>query len=95
MVAPPPAPAPAPDPSLGTTHGTTHPAAGGTAPGIGEPCGPDDRCAAGLTCVSYYGIAGTRGPQFKSCEIRCKDNTSCPKGKDCVIVSDGPGQVCR
>lgn len=79
-----------PDPSTGT-----QPAGGGAAPGIGEPCGPDERCARGLTCVSYYGIAGPRGPKFKSCEIRCKDNSGCPKGRDCVTVSDGPGQVCR
>lgn len=64
-------------------------------PGIGEACGPDDRCAAGLTCLAYYGFAGPRGPQFKTCEIRCKDSATCPKGTVCVTVSDGPGQVCR
>jgi hypothetical protein len=70
--------------------------AGGTkAPGIEEPCGPGDRCAPGLTCVSYYGFAGPRGPQFKTCEIRCKDDSVCPKGRTCVTVSDGPGRVCR
>lgn len=75
-------PSPAP---TGTTGG----------PGIGETCGPDDRCAAGLSCVRYYGIAGKQGPEFKSCEVRCDDSTACPKGLTCMTVSDGPGQVCR
>jgi hypothetical protein len=81
--------------SADQSTGTAHPAGAGPAPGIGEPCGPDERCAAELTCVSYYGFAGPRGPKFKSCEIRCKDNSDCPKGKTCLTVSDGPGQVCR
>lgn len=65
------------------------------APGISETCGTQDRCATGLTCVSYYGFAGTRGPQFKSCEIRCEADKGCPTGRTCVTVSDGPGRVCR
>lgn len=69
--------------------------AGTTGPGIGEPCGPGDRCAGGLSCVRYYGFAGTRGPEFRSCEIRCSDSSACPKGTSCVTVSDGPGRVCR
>jgi hypothetical protein len=64
-------------------------------PGIGENCGPNDACAEGLTCVSYYGIAGPRGPQFKSCEIKCQAQTDCPSGTKCVTIADGPGQVCR
>jgi len=68
---------------------------GSTGPGIGETCGPGDRCAAGLSCVHYYGIAGPRGPEFKTCEIRCKDSSACPKGTSCITVSDGPGLVCR
>jgi hypothetical protein len=75
--------------------GSAEPAGGTKAPGIEEPCGPGDRCAPGLTCVSYYGFAGPRGPQFKTCEIRCKDDSVCPKGRSCVTVSDGPGRVCR
>jgi hypothetical protein len=71
------------------------PTAGGAGPGMGEHCGPGDACAAGLTCVSYYGIAGTRGPEFKSCEIRCSGKGSCPAGHTCMTVSDGPGRVCR
>lgn len=75
----------------------TLPVGGGSAgaPGIGDSCGPDDRCAAGLNCVAYYGFAGPRGPQFKTCEIRCKDSSVCPKDRTCVTVSDGPGRVCR
>ena len=64
-------------------------------PGIGENCGANDACAEGLTCVSYYGIAGARGPQFKSCEVRCQTGTECPAGTTCITIADGPGQVCR
>jgi hypothetical protein len=65
------------------------------APDIGEKCGPGDACADGLTCVSYYGIMGTRGPQFRTCEARCDRKQRCPSGRSCVTVSDGPGRVCR
>ncbi len=64
-------------------------------PGIGENCGANDACAQGLTCVSYYGIAGARGPQFKTCEIKCADGAACPAGTKCITIADGPGQVCR
>jgi len=64
-------------------------------PGIGENCGAGDVCAPGMSCVSYYGFAGPRGPLFKSCEVRCEDNAACPQGRTCVTVSDGPGRVCR
>ena len=64
-------------------------------PGMGENCGANDACAQGLTCVSYYGIAGARGPQFKTCEIKCADGTPCPAGTKCITIADGPGQVCR
>ena len=64
-------------------------------PGQGEPC-PTNVCAAGLTCVAYYGIAGPRGPKFTSCEIRCgKDTGACPDGQTCRTIADGPGSVCR
>src|ERR1044071_6763885 len=75
--------------------GSTGSAGSGAGPGIEEPCGPDDTCAPGLTCIAYYGFAGARGPQFKTCEIRCNDDSSCPKGRNCATVSDGPGRVCR
>jgi hypothetical protein len=45
--------------------------------------------------VSYYGIAGPRGPEFKSCEIRCNPQGRCEGGRKCITVADGPGQVCR
>lgn len=73
----------------GSTTGT------GSGPGIEQPCGPDDTCAPGLTCIAYYGFAGARGPQFKTCEIRCNDDSVCPKDRNCAMVSDGPGRVCR
>jgi len=67
-------------------------------PGMGKNCGENDACASGYECVKYYGIAGARGPQFKTCEIRCEKNNEeavCPKGTHCTTVADGPGQVCR
>jgi hypothetical protein len=62
-------------------------------PKIGEPCGSGDTCGEG-SCVSYRGIAGARGPEFKSCEIRC-DQGACRDGRKCITIADGPGQVCR
>lgn len=67
---------------------------GGVLPKQGEKC-PDDHCEAGLTCVSYYGIAGASGPKFTSCEIPCAGGAACPQGQKCITIADGPGQVCR
>jgi hypothetical protein len=68
---------------------------GAALPKQGEKC-PDDKCAAGLTCKKYYGIAGARGPEFKTCEIPCTGKGStCPAGQTCVTIADGPGQVCK
>lgn len=71
---------------------------GGGEPGgaaQGHPC-HNGKCAAGLNCVSYSGIAGPRGPSFTSCEIRCDlAGKTCPEGQQCVTIADGPGQVCR
>jgi eight-cysteine-cluster-containing protein len=64
-------------------------------PDQGKPCTADGRCAAGLSCSSFYGIAGPRGPQLTSCEIRCAGGSRCPNGQRCVTIADGPGQVCR
>lgn len=91
-----PPPATPPEPTTPPTNPTT-PAQTGVKPGaIGETCGDKDACATGLECVKYYGIAGARGPQFKSCEARCEGPKSkCPSGTRCVTVADGPGQVCR
>jgi hypothetical protein len=85
--APDPAPAPAPDPT---------PASGAIDPAkLGTPC-DQGACAAPATCVSYYGIAGPRGPQFSSCEVPCADDKAgCPGGTKCVTIADGPGAVCR
>jgi hypothetical protein len=92
---------PAPGPGTGTTSGTggtPTPTPGTTeeprGPKLGEPCGAGDTCGEG-TCVSYFGIAGPRGPEFKSCEIRCDPQRACEGGRQCVTVADGPGQVCR
>jgi len=90
---------PAPAPAVTSTEqAQTVPAPStptATKPAMGEPCGEADACANGLTCVSYYGIAGPRGPQFKSCEIKCTVDGDCPSGNRCATVADGPGQVCR
>jgi hypothetical protein len=62
-------------------------------PKLGEPCGSGDACGEG-SCVSYRGIAGARGPEFKTCELRC-DQGACRDGRTCITIADGPGQVCR
>lgn len=63
----------------------------------GQSCAsPTQQCATGLSCESYYGIAGPSGPQFKTCEIPCSaPGALCPLGQSCVTVADGPGQVCQ
>ena len=93
---PPPQPTPTPGPSPAQeSPSPATPPANSTVPGIGQKCGENDLCAAGAECVSYYGIAGARGPQFKSCEIRCSAEKQCPSGLACKTIADGPGQVCR
>ncbi len=95
---PPPATQPAPPPSTegsATEPPTSQSGSAATGPGIGETCGDNDACAAPATCVSYYGIAGARGPQFKTCEVKCEDDGACPSGRKCATIADGPGRVCR
>jgi hypothetical protein len=63
----------------------------------GETC-DDGKCAAGLQCITYYGIAGPSGPKFTSCENTCdpvSGKPRCPAGLNCVTIADGPGSVCR
>ncbi len=63
---------------------------------FGVKCSKDGKCAKGLECVTFYGIAGSRGPKFQTCEKRCgKGKAVCPTGTQCVTIADGPGQVCR
>lgn len=72
---------------------TTQQPAGGVA--RGQPC-EGQTCADGMSCVSYYGIAGPSGPKFTSCETPCGTGKSeCGPGLSCVTIADGPGQVCR
>ncbi len=59
-----------------------------------EDCG-GEVCTKPRQCIRYYGIAGKRGPQFASCEIRCKPGGTCPDDLSCVTIADGPGSVCR
>jgi len=82
---------PAPKPTSPPAPKPTSPGAG---PKLGEPCGAGDACGEG-TCVTYYGIAGPRGPAFKSCEVRCDAQRRCAGGRKCITVADGPGEVCR
>jgi hypothetical protein len=98
-----PVPSPTPPPTTTPRHNDPPPTPTGSGtgsaapagPGIGEKCGDGDACAAGLECVKYLGIAGGRGPQFKTCEKRCKVTGDCPTGRTCRTIADGPGQVCR
>jgi hypothetical protein len=64
-------------------------------PQLGGDCANGQTCAAPATCVSYRGIAGARGPEFKTCEIKCADAKNCPNGTKCMTIADGPGRVCR
>ena len=57
-------------------------------------CG-EKTCADGETCIEYYGIAGPNGPRFQTCGIPCGPKRTCPKGKSCVTIADGPGDVCQ
>ena len=95
---PDPAPPAAADPPAGMQHDAAAPIAQAPdqdLPEQGQPC-PDETCKDGLTCVTYYGIAGSSGPRFASCEIPCaKDAGACPQGQQCVTIADGPGRVCQ
>ena len=62
---------------------------------LGGDCSKGQACAAAAMCVSYFGIAGARGPTFRSCEIRCTASSGCPSGTTCLVIADGPGKVCR
>lgn len=92
---------PRPTPAPTTTPGPTEPPPADAAPAVplppqGAPCTPDGQCSEGLTCLKYYGIAGAQGPAFTSCEIPCLNDPSvCPDGQRCIVIADGPGQVCR
>jgi hypothetical protein len=65
-----------------------------TLPEQGQPCA-DGRCAPGLTCLTFFGVAGPKGGTQDSCEIRCGGGGRCPRGQSCATISDGPGSVCR
>ena len=73
------------------------PVSGDGSEGIqGGPCGEGEKCAPGLACRTYYGVAGPQGPKFSSCEIACIPGKSkCPSGQACMTIADGPGSVCR
>lgn len=88
---------PAPTPTEpAPTNETPAPAASLDLAQLGVPCGERGLCVEPTECVRYYGIAGPRGPQFSSCELRCAGPAkACPTGARCVTVADGPGEVCR
>ncbi len=79
-----------PPPSASSTSAPSAPAL----PKLGEACGDGDACGEGK-CVTFYGIAGPRGPAFQQCEIKCDAKAPCPDGRTCTTIADGPGQVCR
>ncbi|MEX1363684.1 MAG: hypothetical protein AB1Z98_11180 [Nannocystaceae bacterium] len=91
------APAPAAEPSAEEPPAAEPPDAEPPAaePPAAEACG-ETACTPPQQCITYYGIAGPSGPEFKSCEIPCKGKGgSCPEGLSCVTIADGPGSVCR
>lgn len=80
-----------------STNGAVLTAATPPPAGSSDQCG-DQRCAPGEQCIEYYGVAGPRGPKFQSCGIPCRrgqKNDGCPDGKRCVVIADGPGDVCQ
>lgn len=83
-------------PVTNPTPGTS-PAPAATDPtAFGAECSEAKACAAGLSCTTYYGIAGPSGPAFHSCEVPCgQDKAQCPDATTCVTIADGPGMVCR
>lgn len=83
-----------PPPGSGGGSGAGSGSSSGALPKQAQTC-PGGKCAAGLECVEYFGIAGPRGPKFTSCEIRCGGGKPCPGGQRCITIADGPGQVCR
>lgn len=55
----------------------------------------ESSCSNGSACLSYFGVAGSSGPQFQTCEISCSHpGASCPIGQSCTTIADGPGEVC-
>jgi hypothetical protein len=100
--------APPPGQGAGSSAGAVEnppPVEAGTATATAGPDGPGNlvacgakTCGAGEECISYYGIAGPRGPEFHECGIRCTKgapNDGCADGKHCTTIADGPGPVCR
>jgi hypothetical protein len=57
-----------------------------------EKCGAET-CVPPAKCESYSGM--TPGSLNSSCVIRCGANKSCPAGKTCTMIYDGPGEVCQ
>lgn len=81
--------------TTGGTSGTGGTSSTSTSTGIAglhQSC-TNDTCPSGLTAVQFYGVAGSGGPLFCSCEISCPNKT-CPDGMQCTTISDGPGGVC-
>jgi hypothetical protein len=63
----------------------------------GASCDPQGGCGGGMTCITYYGVAGPKGPAFSTCETPCPGDAAapCPEGTTCRTIADGPGAVCR
>ncbi|MGD0527433.1 MAG: hypothetical protein ABSE49_19990 [Polyangiaceae bacterium] len=82
----PPSVDPAPKPAGG------QPPVAASATPAGEKCGAET-CVPPAKCESYSGM--TQGSLNSSCVIRCGPNKSCPAGKTCAMINDGPGEVCQ
>lgn len=90
---PPPTPTPTPN-TPAPTGGETAPPPPLDVAQLGSACGSGDTCAAPMECVKYFGVAGAKGGQLSSCEVRCEKET-CPEHSHCATIADGPGRVCR
>lgn len=69
----------------------------GAAPPPAEPEAPPElcdgeACVAPAECITVVGMQPDSAT--KQCWITCGDGGGCPAGMNCVMIYDGPGQVC-
>nr|HEX4317085.1 hypothetical protein [Kofleriaceae bacterium] len=68
-------------------------------PGAPPPSGPavdcaGTPCAPPGACVTVSGM--TVNSSHQECVIRCEGPAkTCPDGMTCIMINDGPGEVCR
>jgi len=78
--------APAAPPPAGTPAATPAPAASGPTC-AGEVCKPPGEC------MHYSGMV--EGVTSVGCYIPCANGKACPHGMSCIMMHDGPGEICE